>query len=230
MACDVDTVLLRRLSVLGFIHHDSRVRIAGISSGDRSVLVDETTQTITSNPAASWVTQQARNLSMDPADQATPVQVPHPRPRHQVHRLLRRHLRRRRRQRHHHPRPSTECQYDVRAGHRHHPARMPRPDAHPPAPPPRSRARRYVEHYYAHRPHWSLSQRAPCTLDTVPALIGDVDVAQLRRTDRLGALIHEYPHGRPSWADGVLGPLGRMGSRAHSSVGGAAPGEASTCL
>jgi hypothetical protein len=80
------------------------------------------------------------------------------------------------------------------------------------------------------RPHWSLSQRAPCTLDTVPALIGDVDVAQLRRTDRLDALMHEYPHGRPSWADGVLGPLRRMGSRAHSSVGGAAPGEASTCL
>ena len=58
MACDffhVDTVLLRRLYVLVFIHHDTRlVRIAGI----------------TSNPVASWVTEQGRNLSMELADQA----------------------------------------------------------------------------------------------------------------------------------------------------------------
>ena len=58
MACDffhVDTVLLRRLYVLVFIHHDSRlVRIPGI----------------TTNPVASWVTQQARNLSMELTDQA----------------------------------------------------------------------------------------------------------------------------------------------------------------
>ncbi|MHB1511201.1 MAG: transposase family protein [Acidimicrobiales bacterium] len=59
MACDffhVDTVLLRRLYVLVFIHHDSRfVRIAGI----------------TSNPVTSWVTQQARNISMELAAQTT---------------------------------------------------------------------------------------------------------------------------------------------------------------
>ncbi|MDA8360241.1 MAG: hypothetical protein M0Z95_28980, partial [Actinomycetota bacterium] len=54
----LDTVLLRRLHVLVFIHHDSRrVRIAGIRS----------------NPVASWVTQQARNLSMELADRANPV-------------------------------------------------------------------------------------------------------------------------------------------------------------
>jgi len=56
MACDffyVDTVLLRRLYVLVFIHHDTRlVRIAGV----------------TAKPVSDWVTQQARNLSMDLAD------------------------------------------------------------------------------------------------------------------------------------------------------------------
>ena len=58
MTFRVDTVLLRRLYVLGFIHHDSRfVRIAGI----------------TQNPVAGWVTQQARNLSMDLADQANSI-------------------------------------------------------------------------------------------------------------------------------------------------------------
>src|SRR5579875_797246 len=61
MACDffhVDTVLLRRLYVLVFIHHDTRlVRIAGI----------------TANPVAAWVTQQARNLSMELADQANAI-------------------------------------------------------------------------------------------------------------------------------------------------------------
>ncbi|HEY6622322.1 MAG TPA: integrase, partial [Acidimicrobiales bacterium] len=61
MACDffhVDTVLLRRLYVLVFIHHDTRlVRIAGV----------------TANPVAAWVTQQARNLSMDFADQTNAV-------------------------------------------------------------------------------------------------------------------------------------------------------------
>ncbi|MGC8472753.1 MAG: hypothetical protein ACP5PM_10770 [Acidimicrobiales bacterium] len=61
MACDffhVDTVLLRRLSVLVCIHHDTHlVRIAGI----------------TANPVATWVIQQARNLSMEFADQVGAV-------------------------------------------------------------------------------------------------------------------------------------------------------------
>jgi hypothetical protein len=46
----VDTVLLRRLYVLFFIHHDTRlVRIAGV----------------TAKPVTDWVTQQARDISMD---------------------------------------------------------------------------------------------------------------------------------------------------------------------
>jgi putative transposase len=61
IACDffsVDTVLLRRLYVLFFIHHDTRiVRIAGV----------------TAKPATDWVTQQARNISMALTEQASAV-------------------------------------------------------------------------------------------------------------------------------------------------------------
>ncbi len=52
----VDVVLLRRLYVLEFIHHETRlVRIAGV----------------TAKPAADWATQQARNLSMELAEEPT---------------------------------------------------------------------------------------------------------------------------------------------------------------
>ena len=61
MACDffhVDSVLLLRLYLLVFIHHDTRlVRIAGV----------------TAKPVSDWVTQQARNLSMGLADHADPI-------------------------------------------------------------------------------------------------------------------------------------------------------------
>jgi putative transposase len=50
----------------------------------------------------------------------------------------------------------------------------------------------YVEHYNAHRPHRSLSQRAPARSEATPPTIGDVDAARLQRTDRLCGLIHEY--------------------------------------
>ncbi|HET6965679.1 MAG TPA: integrase core domain-containing protein [Acidimicrobiales bacterium] len=180
MACDffhVDTVLLRRLYVLVFIHHDTRrVRIAGI----------------TANPVAAWVTQQARNRSMELADQAhavkflirdgdakftasfdaafaaegtriikTPVRAP------RANAICERVIGTIRR----------EClDRMLILGRRHLEAVL----------------AEYVEHYNAHRPHRSLRQRSPFALDATPAPIDDIDPATLRRTDRLSGLIHEY--------------------------------------
>jgi putative transposase len=163
--------------VLVFIHHDSRrVRIAGI----------------TTNPVASWVTQQARNISMDLAHQANPVKFLI-RDRDtkftasfdamfaaEGTRVITTPIRA--------PRANAICERVIGTirrecldrmlilGRRHLQAVL----------------AEYVEHYNVHRPHRSLDQRAPSALDTPPALIGDVDPARLRRTDRLGGLIHEY--------------------------------------
>ncbi|MHB1488664.1 MAG: integrase core domain-containing protein, partial [Acidimicrobiales bacterium] len=174
MACDffsVDTVLLRRLCVLVFIHHDTRqVRIAGV----------------TSNPVADWVTQQARNLSMELTDQAksakflirdrdakftasfdavfaaegtrtikSPVRAP------RANAICERVIGTLRR----------EClDRMLILGRRHLEAAL----------------AEYVEHYNAHRPHRSLGQRPPTTSDATPPILGDVDLARLRRADRLG--------------------------------------------
>ena len=180
MACDffhVDTVLLRRLYVLVFIHHDTRlVRIAGV----------------TAKPVADWVTQQARNLSMDLADQANTVKflirdrdtkftasfdavfaaegtriikspVLAPRANAICERVIGT-LRR-------------EClDRMLILGRRHLEAVL----------------AEYVEHYNSHRPHRSLGQAAPSALDSTPEHDTDPDLARLRRTDRLGGLIHEY--------------------------------------
>jgi transposase InsO family protein len=50
----------------------------------------------------------------------------------------------------------------------------------------------YVVHYNDHRPHRSLDQQAPLTVGTSPAPIGNPNLARLRRSDKLGGLIHEY--------------------------------------
>ena len=56
----VDTVLLRRLYVLVLIDHDTRLlRIAGM----------------TAKPIADWVIQEARNLSMELEDGASPIKL-----------------------------------------------------------------------------------------------------------------------------------------------------------
>jgi putative transposase len=50
----------------------------------------------------------------------------------------------------------------------------------------------YVVHYNGHRPHRALEQQAPLTVGSSPASIGDPDLSRLRRSDKLGGLIHEY--------------------------------------
>ncbi|MHB1488769.1 MAG: integrase core domain-containing protein, partial [Acidimicrobiales bacterium] len=173
----VDTVLLCRLCVLVFIHHDTRqVRIAGV----------------TSNPVADWVTQQARNLSMELTDQAksakflirdrdtkftasfdavfaaegtrtikSPVRAP------RANAICERVIGTLRR----------EClDRMLILGRRHLEAVL----------------AEYVEHYNSHRPHRALDQRAPSALDSLPAPLDDIDPARVRKTDRLGGIIHEY--------------------------------------
>jgi putative transposase len=180
MACDffsVDTVLLRRIYVLVFIHHDTRLmRIAGV----------------TTKPIASWVTQQARNLSMELAEQADAVKFLI-RDRDTKFtasfdavfaadgiRIVRSPVRA--------PRANAICERVIGTLRRECLDRM------------LILGRRhlevvlaeYVEHYNSHRPHRSLSQRSPSATDTPPAPLEDFDHTRLRRTDRLGGLIHEY--------------------------------------
>jgi len=177
VTCDVDTVLLRRLYVLVFIHHDTRlVRIAGI----------------TANPVADWVTSQARNLSMDLAECPKPVKFLL-RDRDAKFsasfdavfaadgtRVIKTPVRA--------PRANSICERVVGTirrecldrmlilGRRHLEAVL----------------AEYVEHDNSHRPHRSLNQRPPAESDTTTGIIGDADAARLRRSDRLGGLIHEY--------------------------------------
>jgi hypothetical protein len=49
-----------------------------------------------------------------------------------------------------------------------------------------------VEHYNAHRSHRLLGRHAPSAVDRTQAPVTGVNLARLRRTERLGGLIHEY--------------------------------------
>ncbi len=180
IACDffhVDTLLLRRLYVLVFIHHDTRlVRIAGV----------------TANPIAAWVTQQARTLCMELGEQQKGVRFLI-RDRDtkftasfdavfaaEGTRIIKTPIRA--------PLANAVCERVIGTlrrecldrmlilGRRHLQAVL----------------SEYIEHYNSHRPHRSLGQRAPSAPDVIRPLLADTDLAKLRRTDRLGGLVQEY--------------------------------------
>jgi putative transposase len=180
LACDcfaVDTVLFRRPYVLFFIELDSRrVYMTGV----------------TANPIGAWVVLQARNLGMVLAERTHPVRL-----------LVRGRD------------TKFTSNFDVvfnaeGVGIIRTPVRAPQANAF--AERFVGTVRResldrvlvlghhhlergladYVAHYNEHRPHRSLDQQAPLTVETRPVPIGNPDLARLRRTDRLGGLIHEY--------------------------------------
>jgi transposase InsO family protein len=179
LACDffsVDTVLLRRLYVLFFIELDTRtVYVSGI----------------TARPTRSWVVQQARNLSMVLADRALPVKF---------------------RIRDRDAKFTSGFDEVFRAeGIRiiRTPVRAPRANAFAEqfvGTVPRECLDRmlvfgrqhlesvlaeYVAHYNGHRPHRSLGQQAPLS-PGIPPSVERPALAQLRRTDAVFGLIHEY--------------------------------------
>ena len=180
MACDffhVDTVLLKRLYVLVFIDHDTRlIRIAGI----------------TANPVADWVTQQVRNITMDLADQAKATKFLI-RDRDEkftasfdavftagcIRGMIKSPVRS--------PRANAVCERVIGTIRRECLDRILILGRRHLAPV----LAEYVEHYNSHRPHRALSQRPPDTPDATPPAIGDVDTARLRRADRLVSLVHE---------------------------------------
>lgn len=180
-ACDffhVDTVLLRRLYVLFFVEHDTRrVHIAEV----------------TANPVSGWVTQQARNLCFDLAERTTPAKF-----------LIR-------------DRDTTKFTSSFDAVFASEGIRI----IKTPVRAPRANAiaervvgtirrecldrllilgRRhleavlseYVDHYNRHRPHRALGQRSPSAVTETIVPITDTDPEDVRRTEVLGGLIHEY--------------------------------------
>ena len=175
VACDffpVESVLLRRYYVLFFITHESRrVWLAGCST----------------SPNGAWVTQQARNLGLDFADQGmrllirdrdskytgsfdevfrsagirivqTPVRAP------QANAIAERFVRTIR----------AEWLDWLLILNRRHLERV---------------LRVYVEHYNTQQPHRALAQQQPPGPGRPPPT---PTVGEIRRHDRLGGLIHEY--------------------------------------
>ena len=174
LACDfftVDTVLLRRLSVLFFIELDTRrVYVNGISA----------------NPTGAWVVQQARNLTMVLADRLDPVRfLVRDRDakftasfdeifRSEQIRVIRTPVRS--------PRANAFAERFV--------GTVRRECLDPMLIFNRCQLEavltEYVDHYNRHRPHRSLDQAAPLSMSLMPTPTSSLDVTQLRRSDQLG--------------------------------------------
>ena len=179
-ACDffhVDTVLLKRLYMLFFIELDTRrVYFCGV----------------TNNPTGEWVTQKARNLTMMLAERAVAVKF-----------LIRDR--------------DTKFSESFDEVFRSEGVRIIRT----PVRSPRANAfaerfvgsvrrecldrlmifsqsyleavlREFAIHYNQNRPHRSLEQTAPLKSTPTPVPHRCVEPRQLRRTERLGGVIHEY--------------------------------------
>jgi len=50
----------------------------------------------------------------------------------------------------------------------------------------------YVVHCYEHRPHRALVQLAPLTMDSPPPHLSDPELRDVRRSDAVFGVIHEY--------------------------------------
>jgi putative transposase len=179
----VDTVLLRRLYVLFFIEIGRRrIWITGV----------------TTHPNANWVTQQARNVVGDIADEgihikflvrdrdtkyvanfdavflsegAQILQTPFRTPNANAH--VERFVRTVR----------SECLDHLLIVHARHLERI---------------LRSYARHYNGHRPHQGIAQAIPAP-QTHPSILvaarpqsAQANLQRIRRRDRLGGLIHEY--------------------------------------
>lgn len=106
----VETLLLKTYYVLFFIELKTRrVHLAGA----------------TTNPDSGWVTQQARNASGDLRELGGGASVPDPRPRHQVHRSVRRGVPLGGRRGHPDPDPGPKRERSRRAVGRHRSSGMP---------------------------------------------------------------------------------------------------------
>ena len=171
------TVLLKRLYVLFFIELDTRrVYVTGMAA----------------KPAGEWVTQQARNLSFVLADRVRPVKflIRDCDTKFTVSfdevfaaegiRVIRTPVRSRRANAFAERFVGTvrrECLDRLLLFHRCQLEAI---------------LREFVTRYNQHRPHRSLAQRAPLALERARSPFSCPDATRLRRTDKLGGLVHEY--------------------------------------